>query len=201
MHKRRVITLFSLLVLFSAALFIFQIFRFGSITGYIAEDSVERSDELDFGVRVTRLSVNNEQLVADVAFSSDKPITVLVNTYALNNGNVVDAKADTIVVKDALNYQFKMNLPQDSSGKNQFIIYATDGISDIKLLTTVPVKSFVGRTIDAAEENPLYTGVAFLIGCCILLIVIFAGIIINKHNNESTVILPSLPQKRFIELR
>jgi hypothetical protein len=202
MHKKRVITVFSLLVLFSAGLFVIQISKFGSITGNIVADTVEKSAELPFGVRISHLSVDNRHLVADIVFTSDKPTTLSVNSYVLSNGYMASSREDKLVVNNEFKHRLEMNLQPYYPERNQLILYANDGNKDIKLIKTVLENSVTGRAVDSVEGNPLYTGVSFLVGGCIILIVIFAIILIRKHRNESRSIrvLPQPSQRRFIEV-
>jgi len=201
MHNRKVIALFSALVLFSAGLLIFELYRFGSVTGNVAADTVEKSADLPFGVRIVSLSVENGQLNANVIFSSDKSTRLFMQTYAINDYATVNSLSDTVFVNGASNYNLKLDLPQNADTHNELILYVTDGTGEIKLSKTVEVSSVTGLVTSSAEKGSGYLLLSFAVGCCIILIIILVGVFINKHRKESKLLTDKPNQRQFIDLK
>jgi hypothetical protein len=199
MHKKKVTTVFLLLALFGIGLFVFQIYHFGSLTGSSTFDSLEKSGDLPFGVRINSLSGDNGQLRAELVLSSAKPEMIDVYAYAVSDGNVVGVQNDRISVSETTDYEVNIKISDSVTSEKSLVFYASDGQYEMKFTKTVPGKSITSRAIDSAESNPLYTGVAFIAGCCVILFIIVVGILVNKHRKESRRLAFSPRDRHFLE--
>lgn len=184
-------------MLFSALLFIVQMSFFGSLTGNAINNELSYSGDSHFNMFIRSVDVSDE-LSAKIRFSSDSQRVISVSYYVIQDGATVSSDIGNISVNG--NSEVSEVLPLNQpGGVITFIVYASDGTSDMKIVQTLGSAKLTGNAVKNSaevESMPL----ALLTGGVLLLIIIVTSLIVSRHKRHTKRIIIHQEPRKFIRL-